>query len=63
MATIPLLPCDPEELTWRLYDEYQVEVPKTTWGGRQYVRVSVQGYNTRDDMEALVRALGDLLRL
>jgi isopenicillin-N epimerase len=61
MATIPLPPCDPEELKRRLYDDYRVEVPITSWGGRQFVRVSVQGYNTRGDVEALVRALGDLL--
>jgi len=63
MATIPLPPCDPEELKRRLYDEYRVEVPIISWGGRQFVRVSVQGYNTREDVEALVKALGDLLLL
>ena len=45
----------------RLYDEYRVEVPVIEWGGRQFVRVSVQGYNTAEDVEALVRALHDLL--
>jgi len=63
MATIPLPPCDPEELKRRLYDEYRVEVPIISWGGRQFVRVSVQGYNTREDVEAPAKALGDLLLL
>ncbi len=61
MAAIPLPPCDAEELKRRLYDEYRVEVPIITWGGRQFVRVSVQGYNTREDVEALIKALTGLL--
>jgi hypothetical protein len=38
MATIPLPPCDPEELKRRLaeLDEYRVEVPIISWGGRQF---------------------------
>jgi len=40
---------------------YRVEVPIIEWGGRQLVRVSVQGYNTREDVEALIKALADLL--
>ena len=63
MATIPLPACDPDELKRRLYDEYRVEVPIISWGGRQFVRVSVQGYNTKEDVETLVRALENLLPL
>jgi isopenicillin-N epimerase len=61
MATVPLSPCDAEELKRRLYDDYRVEVPIITWGGRQFVRVSAQGYNTEADVEALVAALEALL--
>ncbi len=60
MAAFPP-PCDAAALQRRLYDEYRVEVPVIEWGGRQFVRVSVQGYNTTEDVEALVRALHDLL--
>jgi isopenicillin-N epimerase len=61
MATIPLPPCDAGEVKRRLYDEYRVEVPIIEWGEKQFVRVSVQGYNTREDLEALVAALAALL--
>ena len=61
MAAFPLPACDGATLKRRLYDEYRVEVPIIEWGGRQLVRVSVQGYNTAEDAAALVRALGDLL--
>ena len=61
MAAFPLPPCDAAALQRRLYDEYRVEVPVIEWGGRQLVRVSVQGYNAREDVETLIRALRDLL--
>jgi isopenicillin-N epimerase len=61
MATIPLPPCDADELKRRLYDEHRVEVPVIEWDGREFVRASVQGYNTRADGEALVAALAALL--
>jgi selenocysteine lyase/cysteine desulfurase len=32
------------------------------WNGRQLVRVSVQGYNAPEDVEALIAALSALLR-
>ncbi|MBN1657793.1 MAG: hypothetical protein JXA93_05295 [Anaerolineae bacterium] len=62
MATFELPLCDAGELKRRLYGEYRVEVPILSWGGRQLVRVSVQGYNTREDVVALVEALAALLQ-
>jgi len=61
MAAFPLPACDAAALQRRLYDEYRVEVPVIEWNGRQLVRASVQGYNTHEDIEALVGALADLL--
>jgi isopenicillin-N epimerase len=60
MAALPLPPCDAGELKRRLYDEYRVEVPIIEWNGRQLVRVSVQGYNTRADLDTLIAALAAL---
>lgn len=61
MATIPLPSCDAEELKRRLYDEYRVEVPIIEWNSRQFIRVSVQGYNAKGDLDALISALAALL--
>jgi isopenicillin-N epimerase len=63
MATIPLPKCDAEELKRRLYDEHRIEVPIIEWGRRQFVRLSIQGYNSREDEETLVSALRDLLAM
>ena len=52
---------DASPLQRRLYDEYRIEAPIISWGGRQFVRVSVQGYNTREDVDALIESLRALL--
>jgi isopenicillin-N epimerase len=44
-----------------LYDEFSIEVPLTEWQEKQFIRISVQGYNTQEDIEALVNALEILL--
>lgn len=61
MAALPLPRCDAGELKRRLYDDYRVEVPIIEWGGRQFVRISVQGYNVKADLDALIAALAALL--
>ena len=61
MAAFPLPACNAPLLQRRLWEEYRIEVPVIEWNGRQLIRVSVQGYNTRQDVEALVAALGALL--
>jgi isopenicillin-N epimerase len=63
MVAVIIPDCDVEELKRTLYDEYCIEVPVFTWKGRSIVRVSLQGYNTPDDANCLVEALGKLLHL
>ena len=61
MAALPIPACDPAELNRRLWEEYRIEVPGIDWQGRQFVRVSVQGYNTPADLDAFLAALAVLL--
>jgi isopenicillin-N epimerase len=60
MFTAPLPPCDPEVVKAHLWDDCRIEVPVFTWGERQYVRVSLQGYNTREDGQKLLTALREI---
>jgi isopenicillin-N epimerase len=58
MITAPL-PADVDiiALKTRLYDEHCVEVPLIDWNGNKLIRVSVQGYNTKRDIDKLIRGL------
>jgi len=61
MATAPL-PADTDLVTLknRLYDEYRIEVPLIAWNGYKLIRISIQGYNTKRDIDKLCKALTEL---
>jgi len=61
MGIAPLPKSDLAILKSRLYDEYQVEVPLIQWQDKQFIRTSIQGYNTPNDVDSLVDALKILL--
>lgn len=61
MGVAPLPPTNLPVLKSRLYDEFKIEVPLTEWQDKQFIRVSVQGYNTQEDIDALIGALEILL--
>jgi selenocysteine lyase/cysteine desulfurase len=35
-----------------------VEVPLTKWDNREFLRISIQAYNSAEDVDRLVEALG-----
>jgi isopenicillin-N epimerase len=41
----------------RLFEVYRIEIPCNEWQGQHFVRISVQGYNTAQDLDTLVEAL------
>ncbi len=57
MVALPLPACDPADVQRRLMDEHGIEVPVWEWEGRPLIRISLQGYNTSEDVERLVEAL------
>ena len=56
MVAIPVARQNPDALRRRLYEEGRIEVPVTSHGDRVFIRISVQGYNTRMDIEHLLAA-------
>lgn len=57
LAVITLPDGTPDDLRDRLFYNHNIEVPITGHGDRRFVRVSVQGYTTQDDLDALAAAL------
>lgn len=53
------LPADTDiaALKVRLYDEFRIEVPLIDWNGNKLIRVSIQAYNSRRDVDRLLHAL------
>jgi isopenicillin-N epimerase len=61
MGIAPLPASNLTMLKSRLYEIYKIEVPLTEWQDKQFIRISVQGYNTQEDVDALFNALEALL--
>lgn len=57
----PLPPVDVVAFKNALYTQYRIEVPVLNWQHHTFIRVSVQGYNTPADLDALVQAVTELL--
>jgi len=58
MAIAPLPPItDLPAFKKRLYQKHRVEIPCVQWQDKQFIRVSIQGYNTQADVDRLLEAL------
>lgn len=45
-----------------LWNKYKIEIPLYEWRGQKILRLSVQAYNTQEDLETLYRALEVVFR-
>jgi isopenicillin-N epimerase len=52
---------DLPRLKEQLYEDFRVEVPLIEWNGQKFARISIQAYNTQEDIEAFVGGLAKLL--
>jgi isopenicillin-N epimerase len=58
MISIPLpAKIDVKQLQIDLRQNYHIEIPVLCWNGMNLIRLSVQGYNTEKDIDALISAL------
>lgn len=61
MVTVPLPNCDAAAVQQRLYAEHGIEVPVGEFAGQCGIRISVQAYNTAEDLARLLAALKILI--
>lgn len=54
---------EPAEFAKELMARYAIEIPVFKWQEHHIVRVSVQGYNSKAQMDILIEALTDMLEL
>lgn len=54
---------DPADFHRQLLDRYSIEIPVFNWQDHSIVRLSVQGYNSRAQMDVLIDALTTMLNL
>lgn len=50
-----------KEFKIQLLADFKVEIPCIDWGGRHFIRVSIQAYNNMADIDRLLAALEELL--
>lgn len=63
MVAMPIPECDTAAVHKALFDDYGIEIPVFRWKDTCIARLSVQGYNSRGQMDKLVAALTELLHL
>ncbi|MFP9138195.1 aminotransferase class V-fold PLP-dependent enzyme [Devosia sp. XGJD_8] len=63
MVAMPVPDCDVDAIKDALLDKYSIEIPVFRWQDTCIVRLSVQGYNSKPQMDLLLTALTDLLHL
>jgi len=60
LFSIPIKTNKPLELKRLLYEDYKIEIPVTEQNGHYYLRYSIQGFNTVQDLDALYLAMESL---
>jgi len=51
---------DAQRLKDTLLERYRIEIPVTSHKGALFIRLSVQAYNTQQDLDALVDAVREI---
>ena len=60
MVAIPVPSMDAQLLKDTLLERYRIEIPVTPHKGALFIRLSVQAYNTQEDLDVLVNAVREI---
>ena len=61
MASIPIKTSNPVELKELLFNKYKIEIPVMPLNGNYFIRYSINGYNSQEDLDVLYKALQDII--
>ena len=61
MCSIPVSTHKPEQLQRHLFEKYNIEIPVMKQDDQIYIRYSIQGFNSQEDLDKLYRALNDII--
>jgi len=61
MCSIPIKPTNPLKLKELLYNKYKIEIPVMKADGGYYLRISMQAYNSQNDLDRLRDALIEII--
>jgi len=60
MCSIPIQPKNPIRLKEKLFNAFKIEIPITNFLNNYYLRVSIQAYNSQEDIDTLTEAIQQL---
>ena len=60
MVAIPVPPMNAQLLKDTLFERYRIEIPVTSHKDMLFIRLSVQAYNTQEDLDALVDVVREI---
>ena len=60
MSSIEIQCKDPMALRKKLYNDHNIQVPIYKWGDKTFLRISIQAYNSMEDVEKLILALNKI---
>ncbi|AWI25537.1 aminotransferase class V-fold PLP-dependent enzyme [Flavobacterium pallidum] len=61
MCSVPISTKKPVELKELLFSKYKIEIPVTKLNGNFYLRISLNAYNSKDDLDKLAEALKEIM--
>ena len=61
MASIQIKTEEPVKLKELLFEKYKIEIPVMPLNGKVYLRYSINGYNSQQDLDILYKALQEIL--
>lgn len=61
LYSTPIKTTQPEKLHDHLLQKYKIQVPVMTHGDKVFLRYSIQGFNTQEDLDRLFEAVGEII--